>query len=126
MESGSLKALNSPVGCIRLSRRNLREQTPAEQLTARRAKNAKCSHLAGFAFFAVRAFRGSCKNHRAPSASADAEVTVCLVRYGLIQLTLLSVLVEAADGFASPSVAAAAAIVTTTFPLPVIPVTVTV
>ena len=61
-----------------------------------------------------------------PSASADAEVTVCLVRYGLIQLTVLSVLVEAADGFASPSVAAAAAMDTTTFPLPVIPVTVTV
>jgi hypothetical protein len=47
-------------------------------------------------------------------------------RYGLIQLTVLSVLVEAADALASASVAAAAGIDTTTVPLAVIPVTVTV
>lgn len=51
---------------------------------------------------------------------------MCMRSYGLIQLTVLSVLVEAADELASASVAAAAAMDTTTFPLPVIPVTVTV
>ncbi len=45
---------------------------------------------------------------------------------GLIQLTVLSVLVDAADGLASASVAAEAGMDTTTVPLPVIPVTVTV
>ena len=46
--------------------------------------------------------------------------------YGLIQLTELSVLVDAADGLASLSVTAAAAMDATTVPLAVIPVTVTV
>lgn len=63
----------------------------------------------------------------APSASAVAEVTVCLVlTYGLIQLTVLSVLVETAEALVSASVTADAGMDTTTVPLAVIPVTVTV
>jgi hypothetical protein len=58
--------------------------------------------------------------------SEIAEVTLRSLLYGLIQLTVLSVLVETADGLASASVTAAAGIDTTTVPLAVIPVTVTV
>ena len=62
---------------------------------------------------------------------ADSRIFLSAIRrevlpYGFTQLTVLSVLVEAAVDCAPESVAAPAGIDTTTVPLPVIPVTVTV